>query len=178
MKVFELVNSQPRVTTEALLTFSDLYNRDTSKNKDRFYQEMLYVYFYTDYKSYYNGIAIADREKEIIKQYIKIPGWKPDNEVKRAIEIYKQLQKTESLGLLEDARYALEKIRGYYKSIDFNKRDTKGNQLFKITDVTRSVGDIAKMIESLDKLTDKVRKEEELGRRSRGEGEGGFFESK
>ena len=96
--------------------------------------------------------------------------------VKRGIVKYKALQKTESLGLLEDARYALEKIRGYYKSIDFNKRDAKGNQLFKITDVTRSIGDISKMIESLEKLKEKVVKEEELNSKVRGGAQGGYFE--
>ena len=178
MRIFEIISNQPRVTTEGILTFQELYDRDTTKDKSVFFQEMEYIYFSTDYKSYYTGLNVDIREKEVIKHYIKVPGWKPDALVKAGVERYKQLQKTESLGLLEDARYALEKIRGYYKSIDFAKRDTKGNQLFKITDVTRSVGDIAKMIESLDKLTDKVRKEEELGRKTRGDGEGGFFENR
>ena len=121
MRIFEIISNQPRVTTEGILTFQELYDRDTTKDKSVFFQEMEYIYFSTDYKSYYTGLNVDIREKEVIKHYIKVPGWKPDALVKAGVERYKQLQKTESLGLLEDARYALEKIRGYYKSIDFAK---------------------------------------------------------
>lgn len=176
MKLFEIKNNQPIVTTEGILTFRELYDRDTSTDKSRFFQELEYVYFLTDYRSYYLSYPSEEQEQQVIKDYIKIENWKPDEVVKRAIVKYKALQKTESLGLLEDARYALEKIRGYYKSIDFNKRDAKGNQLFKITDVTRSIGDISKMIESLEKLKEKVVREEELNSKTRGGAQGGYFE--
>ena len=176
MKVFEIRNSQPVITTEAYLTFDFLLQRDESEKKERFFSELEFVYFFCDYKSYYLSYSPEERQAKIIEDYIKIPGWKPDALVERACQKYRELQKTQSLGLLEDARFALEKIRGYYTSVDFNKRDLKGNQLFKITDVTRSIGDISKMIESLDKLEHKVQKEEELNSKTRGGGRGSYFE--
>jgi len=178
MKVFELQNSQPIVTTEGILTFNELFDRDTTKDKSVFFQELEFVYFYTDYKSYYSSLPEKDREAIIIKDYIKIPNWKPDALVKHSIERYRELQKTQSLGLLLDARDAVDKIRSYYKSIDFNKVDIKGQQKFKITDVTRSLADLSKIIESLDKLTDRVKKEQELNSKTRGEGTGGYFEDR
>lgn len=177
-KIFELQNNQPVVTTEGILTFKNLFDRDTTKDKGVFFQEMEFIYFYTDYKSYYSNLSEKDRESSIIKDYIKIPNWKPDNLIKDSIEKYKALQQTQSLGLLIDARDAVDKIRLYYKSIDFNKVDIKGQAKFKITEVTRSLADLAKIIESLDKLTDRVKKEEELNSKTRGEGEGGYFEDR
>ena len=53
MKIFELSDDQPIVTTEGIMLFKELYDRDTQKGKDRFFQEMQYVYFLTDYKSLY-----------------------------------------------------------------------------------------------------------------------------
>ena len=178
MKIFELQNNLPVVTTEGIMSFRDLYDRDTTPSKSRFYQELEFVYFYTDYKSYYNSYPPEEKEAQVIKDYIKIPNWKPDALVLKAIEKYKELQKTQSLGLLEDARYALEKIRGYYRSIDFSKRTVKGESVFKVKEVTSSIADISKMIESLDKLTQKVQKEEELNVRTRGNETGGFFEDR
>lgn len=173
MKIFELKNTVPIITEDGMMVpeFKTLYEQEEVG-----FKKLQFVYFSTDYKSFYLNVPEDTREKELVKDFIGIPGWKPDVDVKKAIEKYKLLQKTESLGLLEDARYALEKIRGYYKSIDFSKRDTKGNQVFKITDVTRSIGDISKMIESLEKLKEKVIKEEELNSKVRGGSQGGYFE--
>ena len=178
MKLFEIKNSQPVVTTECILTFKDLYDRDSSERKERFFQEVEYVYFSCDYKSYYLSYQPEERQAKIIEDYIKIPGWKPDVVVEKAIQKYKELQKTQSLGLLEDARYALEKIRGYYRGIDFKQRDVKGGSVYKIKEVTGSIGDISKMIESIDKLEHKVQKEEELNSKTRGGGRGSFFEDR
>jgi hypothetical protein len=178
MKCFELSNNQPRVTTEAILTFDELFKRDTSEKKERFFAEMEFVYFSTDYRSYYLSYQPEERQAKIIEDYIKIPGWKPDVVVERAIQKYKELQKTQSLGLLEDARYALEKIRGYYRGIDFKQRDVKGGSVYKIKEVTGSIGDISKMIESIDKLEHKVQKEEQLNSKTRGGGRGSFFEDR
>ena len=156
MKIFELQNNLPVVTTEGIMSFRDLYDRDTTPSKSRFYQELEFVYFYTDYKSYYNSYPPEEKEAQVIKDYIKIPNWKPDALVLNA----------------------LEKIRGYYRSIDFSKRTVKGESVFKVKEVTSSIADISKMIESLDKLTQKVQKEEELNVRTRGNETGGFFEDR
>lgn len=176
MKIFELQGNQPIITVEGCLTFSELLERDTSKDKSRFFQELEFVYFYTDYKSYYLTYSEKERQQKIIEDYIKIPNWKPDIVVQKAIEKYKELQKTPTLGMLEDARFASNKLREYWKGIDYSKRDLKGNQLYKPTETSKTLIDVAKIIESIDKLEDRVRKEQAINSKARGDGEGGLLE--
>lgn len=176
MKIFELRNNQPIVTTEGIVTFRELYDRDTSEKKDRFFQEMCYIYFLYDFKSYYLAYSPEVREKEIIKDYIKIPDWKPDDVVKRAVKKYKELINTFALRYLDGAREVTEKTMEYWKNVDYKVMTVKGEPKYKINDVNKSVADAAKVLESLDKLTDRVQKEQALNSKSRGEGSGGEME--
>lgn len=178
MKIFELVEDQPIITTEGIMLFKELYDRDKEKGKDRFFQEMQYVYFLTDYKSLYYSYPEETREQKVIEDFIKIKNWKPDNLVKAAVVKYNELQNTESLRFLQSARNAMNKLSEYWNTLDVNERNNKGDKVFKPTDVSRSIADSSKMIESLDKIIEKVRKEEDYMNRTRGGGEGGFFEDK
>lgn len=178
MKVFELINGLPTVTIEAILTFQYIYDRDTSKDKHRFYQEMEYIYFMCHYKSYYLAYPEEERQGIIIKDYIKIKDWQPDNLVSKAIKKFKELQKTESLGLLQDAKYAIEQMRGYWRNVDFEEKDSRGALVYNPTVVSKSIADAAKMIETIEKLQDKVEKEMELNTSVKGKSTGTFFEDK
>ena len=51
--------------------------------------------------------------------------WKPDKLVKQALEFYKTF-KPMSAGLLEDTRYAINKLREMLRDIDLDERDDKG----------------------------------------------------
>lgn len=176
MKLFEVKNNLPVPTTEAYLTFSELLDRDVSSDKSRFFQELQYLYFLYDYKSYYLSYPPDTREKEVIKDYIKIKDWKPDDVVKRAIDKYKALQTTFSLRYLNAARDVTEKTMDHWKNVNYNLVNAKGEPRYKVNDVNKSVADAAKVLESLDKLTDRVQKEQILNSKARGDGDGGLLE--
>lgn len=176
MKLFEIKNNQPIVTTEGIMTFSELFQRDTSKDKSRFFQELEYVYFLYDYKSYYLAYPPDTREQEVIKDFIKIKDWKPDVIVKKAIQKYKELQHTFSLRYLDAARDVTEKTIDHWKNVDYNAVNSKGDPRYKVNEVNKSVADASKVLESLDKLTDRVQKEQALNSKARGEGAGGEME--
>ena len=178
MKIFEIINEQPIVTVEGIMVFKDLYDRDKDPKKSKFHQELAYVYFLTDYKSLYYSYPEETREQKVIEDFIKVKNWKPDNLVKAAVVKYNEMQNTESLRFLQSARNAMNKLSEYWNTLNVNERNAKGDKTFKPTDVSRSIADSSKMIESLDKIIEKVRKEEELGRKTRGDGEGGFFENR
>ncbi|MEK6882134.1 MAG: hypothetical protein AABY22_21130 [Nanoarchaeota archaeon] len=171
MRVFEIINNKPSVTIEGILTFNELYQRDTSKNKEVFFQELEFIYFCYDNKSFFKG-----KEKDVIATYIKIPNWKPDALVKKGIELYKQIIHTDSLGFLEDAEFACNKLREYWRGIDYTKRDTKGNLLYKPTEVSRSIKDSADMLDSIKNLKEKVMKEQELSMSVKGKEQASAYE--
>ena len=64
MKLIEYKDYKIVVSDEALLVkpIRDLFNKDTSENKEKFMQQMSYMYFMIDPRSTYNYI-IDDNER-------------------------------------------------------------------------------------------------------------------
>jgi hypothetical protein len=179
MKIFEIVSNQPVVTTECLLIpeFSELYKRDKTKDKSKAFKEMCYIYFSTDYKSMYLAYDEDVRQEMIIKDYIGDKKWKPDDAVLKAIEKYKDFQRTPSIGFLEDCMKAVEATRKYFREVDYSERDHKGNPVYKIKEVTSSLGDCEKILNTLEKLKKKIQIEQQMNdSKARGGGNGGLME--
>jgi CRISPR/Cas system CSM-associated protein Csm2 small subunit len=179
MQLFTLVNQQPLITTEALLipTFKKVWDMDKSKDKGVAIKELAYVFLTTDYKSIYASFP-TDIKIDTIKKDLFNGKYTPSKEVEEAVKKYEELQDTFNMRFLKSAKSAAEKTMGYFESIDYSERDIKGNLVYKVKEVTSSIKDCGGIIETLDKLMDKVAKEQKLqGSRTRGDGEGSFFES-
>jgi hypothetical protein len=140
--------------------FKEIYDRDTSKDKIIAYIELCYVYHMSDFKSPYNNYDDKDKDHKIRYDYIKDPKWNPDNLILNAISKYKEINETPSLKLLKDCRKAIEKVRTYVSTVDMDEVDSKGNKANKITDLSKVISDVGKMVESLDKIEERVKKEE------------------
>ena len=112
-----------------------------------------------DFKSPYNNME-EDSKKEILKKDFFNSTWSPDEDISKAIIKYNLLQETPSMRLLKDAKKALDKIRNYYTGVDLNERTERGAIVNKITDLSSSMSNIGRMVESLDKLEEKVKKEQ------------------
>ena len=180
MKLFELVNQQPLITTEALLipVFKKIWDSDKSKDKGQAIKELAYVYLTTDYKSIYSSFP-TDIKIDTVKKDLFGGKYTPSKDVEEAIRKYEELQDTFNMRFLKSARAAAEKTMGYFETIDYSERDIKGNVVYKVKEVTGALKDCAGIIETLDKLVEKVSKEQKLKEsRTRGNGEGAFFESK
>jgi hypothetical protein len=180
MKLFELINQQPIITAEALLipVFKKIWDMDKSKDKGQAIKELSYIYLTTDYKSIYASFPQDVKIDTVTKDLFKTD-YKPSKEVLEGIEKYKELQDTFNMRFLKSARNAAEKTMGYFDSIDYEDRDIKGNPIYKVKEVTSALKDCGGIIETLDKLIDKVSKEQKLAEsRSRGGGEGSFFEQR
>lgn len=140
--------------------FKEIYDRDNSKDKSIAYIELCYVYHMSDFKSPYNNYDAKDKDSKIRYDYIKDPKWNPDSLIITAISKYKEINETPSLKLLKDSRKAIEKVRNYLSTVDLDELDAKGNKVNKITELSKAISDIGKMIESLDKIEERVKKEE------------------
>lgn len=180
MQLFTLVNQQPLITTEALLipVFKKIWDLDKTKDKGVAIKELSYVYLTTDYKSIYASFP-TDIKIDTIKKDLFNGKYTPSKEVQEAIKKYEELQDTFNMRFLKSAKQAAEKTMGYFETIDYSERDVKGNLVYKVKEVTSAIKDCGGIIDTLDKLIDKVAKEQKLqGSRSRGDGEGSYFETK
>jgi hypothetical protein len=157
MKLIQLQHNKPIPEPECLTikAFAKIYDRDRTKGKEVAIQELAYIYFMADYTSIYHAYEPELRDEKIIEDTISIEGWKPDDDIKEAILKYKELQETPTMGLLRDAKTAIDKIRSYLRNVDI-RLDKTGKISQTLISNIKSLGDLVK---GLNTLEDQVKKE-------------------
>ncbi len=178
MRLFKIENDLPVVTAEALLIpeFSALYERDKTKGKSKAVREIAYIYFSVDYQSIYLSYTREIREERLSLDFMGDKDYKPDELVLAAMQKYDELQQTPTMNFLRAARNAMQSTEDYFNNIDYNLLDFKGQPVYKIKDITSSLGSCSKIKEAIDKLIEAVKKEQSNGDTQRGGGTGGMLE--
>ena len=164
MKLIEYDNYQIKVADEALLIrpIRKLFNQDRSTLKEKFLQQMSYLYFMVDPTSSYMYITDdEDREREIKIQEGLPDDFKPSKDLEEAMEIYKKHCETSSTLLLKDTREFL-------RNVDLNATDDKGKPIYPINTITSAIKQIPELAKSLSEAEKAVQKELEEGGRARG----------
>jgi spermidine/putrescine-binding protein len=103
MHILEYSNYLIQPTQEALLIkpIRKLYNKDKTKNKEKFLQTMSLIYFYVDPRSTYNYITNdEERFQAILKQEGLPKNFTITKEIQEAIDEYKKHCITTSFLLL------------------------------------------------------------------------------
>ena len=163
MNLFTLINDNITFSEEALALkpFHDLWKRDKSKGKIVATAELSTVFFLADFKSDFSDIVDEEERLTQVKSYIVgLPeDWKPDEVFNKAVEFYKERQKTISLKLLESARRAMDKISKYFDTVDLHAVDKQGKLLFNVSQFSTTIKNAGEMTESLRKLEQQVKKE-------------------
>lgn len=173
LKDYEL-KIKPELLT--IKPFSKIWKRDRNRKKEMALKELSYIYFMADYKSdFYNIINEEKRREEIINSIFD-GNWKEDDVIKEALEFYKERQKTVSLKLLEDARTSVDKLSTFISNINYNEKDKNGKPIHDIKKVSGTFSDLSSIIETLNKLEEKVKKELEALSEARGKSEKNIFE--
>jgi len=139
--------------------FIDIWNRDKTKTKHRATKELSYVYFLCDFRSPYTIYSEEKRVDKIKEEFIKDTNWEPDSLVLEGIDKYNKFQQTYTMKFLESARGLAEKLQKYFDEVDFSKVDEKGNLVYKATDAVKNLKEVGNVIESLNKVESKVKKE-------------------
>lgn len=173
MKLLEFVNYEVRPTPEALLVrpIRRLYNADRSKQKDKFLQQLSYIFFMVDPRSTYSYIIDPEeREKQIIIQEGLPKDFKPSAELKEAMKIYEQHTTTSSTKLLESTRVAVDALSEELNSTKarLQERTDKGAAVTKMNDVMATLERVLKFIPQLQDLERKVESELRENTRARG----------
>lgn len=174
---FEDTRVSPAPHTLLIETFKRVWDRDKSKDKKLALRELAFVFYLMDYKSVYLSSIPEEREQVIIDDlFPDNPKWVPDPLVREACAKYDELQITPAMRFLKSQLNALEKSIVYFNGIDYKEKDSKGKAVYSISEVTTSMSKAAGVLESLEKIAERVKKELSVQGRIRGGGESGLYE--
>lgn len=163
MNLFEIKEDALTFSPQALALepFAKLWNRDKSKGKAVAIAELSAVYYYADYKSDFKDIIDPLEQLDLIKSFvIGMPKkWKPDDDFDNAVAFYKDRQKTVSTVLLEKAKSTVTKISDFLDYVDLMEVDDNGKLVHDVKKIADTMGNLPKVIETINKLEEAVKKD-------------------
>lgn len=173
MKLFKYEGYKVVISEEAfaLKVFRQIWNRDRSVNKDKAIMELGYIYFMVDPRSDYQYLVDEDERSKAIIEGEGLPDrWKPDKAITEAMEFYSRFKPTAAL-LLEDTRYAVDKLRKLLREIDLNQLDDKGKPIYTLNSVTATIKQVPSLAKDLDEAEKALASEMRSEGKMRGSGE-------
>ena len=178
MSLFDLKNGNLVLNPDSLVLpgFRDIWKKDKTKGKEKATREISYVYFMCDYNSPYAVYPNGKRQEVIMGDYINDEKWEETEDIKAAMQRYVAFQETHTMRLMRAAKGASDKLAGYFETIDFLKVDDNGKPIFTAKDVAYNLEKVGTIVDSLDKLETRIKKEVKTDSRVRGGGEIGMYE--
>lgn len=178
MKLLNFEDFEVKVSPEALLIkpIRMLWNQDRTKQKEKFFQQMSYLFFFADPRSTYSYlIDDEERKKAIIEQEGLPEDYKPSELLLEAIEIYKKHTITTSQRLLEASMKAADKVSKFLEDVNLTEEDDKGRPKYQVSSITTALKQVEGIVTSLQTLAKKVEQEVEDKSKARG-GQKALFE--
>lgn len=160
----------------SLVPFKKLWDRDKSKDKKKAIKDLAYIYWDSDYRSFVHDITdSADKHAQILSMIDDTGDYAPDDLVKEAMEFYKK-DIPISLGFLTDVKTAINELRRYFRELDLREIDDKGKPIHNANQVMNSIKSTGDLLENLEKLEIKVKKDLDMQNSVRGSKQKGLFE--
>lgn len=180
MHLLEFQDYEVRVSPEALLVkpIRMLYNQDRSKQKEKFFQQMSYLYFMVDPRSTYAYISDPEERREaIIEQEGLDKDFRASELLEAAMAIYEKHTITSSTKLLESTRIAVDALSEELRKTQerLQERTDKGAAVYKINDIMGSLDKVLAFIPRLQELERRVESEIKDNTKARG-GQKAMFE--
>jgi len=178
MKFFKIEENKLVVEPEVLSVevFSRLWKRDKSLKKEGALNDFTYIFYMASFDSPIFFLPEDKRKDEIFKYYIKDNTYKPDKLVLEGIETLKAITTSPAMLLLQDSYILVDKLRGYFTSVDFKEMDDNGKPVYSAKDAIASLANVGKVLESLNKLKETIHKEISETSRMKGGGSIGDWE--
>lgn len=179
MHIIEYNNYTIEPTQDAFLIkpIRDLFNKDKSKTKEKFLQQMSVLYFYADPRSTYNYIVDDEERLQAIIEQEGLPkDFKITEDLDKALQEYKKHTITTSYLLLQDTKIAVDKVRQFLREVDLTAVDDKGKPLYTINSITQAIKQIPQLSKDLLEAEKIVSKEIEEQGRARGGNNKTLFE--
>ena len=150
--------------TETLLVspFKEIWERDTTKNKDIAIKEFTFIELMSSKKKSnpYGGYSDNERFKKL-RDMLFDESWEQDLLIEQALIKVSEFQKEGSptysyyLSVLE----AAEKIKDFFKNFDINERNDKNIPIYKPGDITKALNDTDKVLQNINSMKEKVEQE-------------------
>ena len=175
MKLFKYEGYRIVISEEALLLkpFKKIWDRDKTKNKEKAYMELGFIYFYCDPRSDYQYLTDEEERLKAIKEGEGIPDkWNPDDIVKDAMNFYNGFKPTSAL-LLEDTR---NMVNGYRAKLREITKDMSNLEIKDIKDIGAIIKQIPALVKDLDEAERAVSKEIIESNKVRGSQEKSIYE--
>ena len=159
-----------------LKPFKALWVRDKTIKKERAISEIAYIYFMCDPRSDYQYIIDPEERSKAIKEGEGLkPSWQPDGTIKEAMKLYESFKTTSAL-LLEDTRYAVDKLRKQLRDIDLDATDDKRKPIYTLNVITSTIKQIPGLVKDLDEAERALAKEIAQSDKVRGTAEKAIYE--
>ena len=168
------ITFEPEILT--LKPFKTLHKRDKTKDKNKFIQELGFIYFFCDARSDYQYLTNEEYRRTAILEGEGMPlDWKPDEAVQEAMDFYNTFKPTSAL-LLEDTRIAIDKLRSLLKNINLDDRDDKGKPIYTLNTFTSTINQIPTLVKNLNEAERAINKEIFESNKVRGAQEKSMYE--
>ena len=161
MKLFKYEGYKITISEEALLLkpFKAIWKRDKSLNKEKALSELGFIYFFCDIRSDYQYIVDEESRMASIKEGEGMPeDWTPDSVVLEAMQFYSTFKPTSAL-LLEDTRFAVDKLRKLLREIDLTQTDERGKPIYTLNTITATIKQVPSLVKDLDEAERSIAKE-------------------
>lgn len=156
--------------------FQKIWKTDKTKTKEKATREISYIYFMCDFNSPYMVYPEGKRREIVIKDFMKDEDWEESSDISIAMGRYSEFQETHTMRLMKAAKGACDKLALYFENVDFSEKGEKGKPLYNAKDVASNLEKVGRIVESLDKLENKIKREVKSDSRIRGGGEIGLYE--
>lgn len=168
------ITFEPELLT--LKVFKKLHQRDKTKDKNKFIQELGFIYFFADPRSDYQYITDEDDRISAIIEGQGLPkDWSIDKLLQEAIDYYKTFSPTSAL-LLEDTRVAVDKLRVMLRNINLEDTDDRGKPIYTLNTVVATIKQVPSLVKDLDEAERAIAKEIVQNDKVRGSAEKAMYE--
>lgn len=162
---------EPEILT--IKVFKKLHQRDRTKDKSKFLQELGYIYFFADPRSDFQIYTDKeDRHKEILEGMGLPSDWKVDKELQEAIDYYSSFKPISAL-LLDDTKAMVNGYRSKLRDLTSNMSDL---EVKEIKDIGAIIKQIPALVRDLDEAERAINKEITQNDKIRGSVEKAMYE--
>jgi hypothetical protein len=142
-------------------------------------KELAFIYWFCDPRSsYVESYQDLQLREEKVKILLDLPSnWKAVDVIKEAISFYlEEIENDFDVKYLAANINATENTMKYLEQVDYTKLDSKGNLMYKPTEVVKTIKEAGGVLESLKILREKAFRRVSMSIKVRGGGEIGMFE--
>jgi hypothetical protein len=163
--IVEKLKVMPHPSTLLIYPFKDMWEADTTVNKDVALLKFAYIEFMCSYdkSNDFIGYEIEDRPNKIIAAIDRNNEYSfmDDNLIAAGIKMYKELQNdaSPSIRLYEASLNASDKLVTFFDTLNMAERTKSGTPVFKPADITRALKDVNDVLKTLSSLKTTIHQE-------------------